>query len=325
MGGFMLFDSLKAFAIGQKVFQPILYIQLFTLTLHILWSKLFIDVFRFGIVGAVICKVLEEWANTALLYIYIQKSGKFTQTWGSWTKDLFDVKELWEQLKFGCSIAIITYAQWAFYEVQTLFAGNFDQGQVVVHLAIGNLSSWHYCVALSISVTMMTYLGNSLGERKLNKAKNYAWACFTWLIIQTIIYFLMILVGRNSWVRFWSDQASTQEYMLATVTVYCCTCMIVDGLNNGLMAVLKSVGKEKPTTKIVLGSIYLVGVPIIALFAFVFDLKVKGVWLGFGTASMTQMLLNINTFRSIDWQQAQKDVIEKSGQDKKETEMACML
>jgi len=325
IAGFTLFDSLKAFAIGQKIFQPILYIQLFTLALHVLWSKLFIDVFQLGVVGAVICKFLEEWANTILLYLYIQKSGKFKQTWGAWTKDLFNVKELWEQFKFGCSIAIITYGQWAYYEVQTLIAGNFDKGQVVVHIAISNVSSWHYCFALAISVTMLTFLGNSLGERKLNKAKNYVWACFTLLGFQTIIYGLIILFGRHKWVQFWTDQASTQEYMLATITVYCCTCLIVDGINNGLMAVLKSVGKEKPTTKAVLASIYLVGVPLVALFAFVFDLKVKGVWIGFGIGALTQLALNFNTFRQIDWKQVQKDVIEKNSQDQKETELTAML
>ncbi|RZK04193.1 MAG: hypothetical protein EOO43_22685, partial [Flavobacterium sp.] len=204
MPGYLLFDSLKAFAIGQKVFQPILYIQLFTLALHVLWSKLFISTFQLGIVGAVLCKILEEWANTVLIYVYIKKSGRFTQTWGAWTKDLIDYPELWKQFKFGCSIGIITYGQWVLYEVQTLIAGNFDQGQVVVHLAIGNVSSINYCFGLAISVTILTFLGNSLGERKLNKAKNYVYAGYVLLIIQTIIFGVILFLARYKWAQAWT-------------------------------------------------------------------------------------------------------------------------
>ena len=272
-----------------------------------------------------LCKILEEWANTILIYIYIQKSGKFTQTWGSWTKDLIDLPELWKQFKFGCSIGIITYGQWVLYEIQTLIAGNFGQGQVVVHLAIGNASSFSYCFSLAIAVTMLTFLGNSLGERKLNKAKNYVYACYIVLIIQTIIYGLIIFFARNKWAQIWTDQVSTQEYMLSALTSYICTCLIADPMNNGLISVLKSVGKEKIATASVLASMYLIGAPLVIIFAFFLDMKVKGVWLGFGLGGVALLIWNIYTFQKLDWNQIQKDVIQKTGQDQKETELEKLL
>ena len=56
-----------------------------------------------------------------------------------------------------------------------------------------------------------------------------------------------------------------------------------------------------------------------------FDLKVKGVWIGFGAASLAQLAMNFNTFRQIDWKQVQKDVIEKNSHDEKGTELNDML
>jgi MATE family multidrug resistance protein len=325
MGGSILFDTMKCFVIAQRVFHPILYIQIFTLSLHILWSKIFIDILEMGIVGAVICKILEEWANTALIYGYIMKSGKFTQTWGAWTKDIFNVQELWQQFKFGCSIGIISYGQWVFYELLTLIAGNFDEGQVVAHIAIGNISSFHYTFSLAVSVTMLTFLGNNLGERKLNRAKNYMWASFTLIGIQTVVYWLFAFFARYSWVEFWSNDPVTQGYLLETLLIYTFGCLLVDAINNGFLATLKTVGQEKATIANVLIVMYLVGAPLIMLFAFVFDMKVKGIWLGFGLCSFVLLAVNLRAFLKLDWKEIQNEVIRKSQQGKtEETELGLI-
>ena len=325
MGGSILFDTMKGFVIAQRVFHPILYIQLFTLSLHIMWSKIFIDVLELGIVGAVICKILEEWANTALIYGYIKRSGKFTQTWGAWTKEIFNVKELWEQFKFGCSIGIISYGQWVFYEVLTLIAGNFDEGQVVAHIAIGNIASLHYVCSLAVSVTMLTFLGNNLGERKLNRAKNYMWATFTLIGIQTVVYWLFAFFARYSWVEFWSNDPVTQGYLLEALQFYAFGCLLVDAVNNGFLATLKMVGKEKVTIANVMITMYLVGAPLIMLFAFGFEMKVKGIWLGFAMCSFTLLGLNLKTFLKLDWKEIQNEVIRKTQQGKvEETELGVI-
>ena len=318
MGGSILFDTMKCFVIAQKVFHPILYIQLFTLSLHILWSKIFIDVLELGIVGAVICKILEEWANTALIYGYIKHSGKFEKTWGSWTKDIFDVEELWKQFKFGCFIGIISYGQWVFYELLTLIAGNFDERQVVAHIAIGNISSSHYTFSLAVSVTMLTFLGNNLGERRLNRGKNYMWASFILLGIQTAVYWLFAFFARYSWVEFWSNEPITQGYLLQTLQIYTFGCLLVDPINNGFIATLKTVGKEKITIVNVMTTMYLVGAPLIMLFAFAFDMKVKGIWLAFGLSSFVLLGMNIKAFFKLDWKEIQNEVMKKTQQEKSE-------
>jgi len=326
MGGSILFDTMKCFVIAQKVFHPILYIQLFTLSLHILWSKIFIDVLEMGIVGAVICKILEEWANTTLIYGYIKQSGKFTQTWGAWTKDIFNIQELWQQFKFGCSIGMISYSLGLFYELLTLVAGNFDERQVVAHIAIGNISSLHYTFSLAVSVTMLTFLGNNLGERRLNRAKNYMWACFTLLGILTVVDWMLVFFARDSWIEFWSSEPVTQGYLLGTLQIYAFGGLLVDPINNGFTTTLKTVGKEKVTIVNVMATMYLVGAPLIVLFAFVFDMKVKGIWLAFGLSSFVLLGMNIKAFFKLDWEEIQNEVIKKTQQENpKETELEFFL
>jgi len=327
MIGAGLFDSMKSFIIGQKVFQPIFYIQVITFCLHVLWSKLFIDYFRLGIEGTIICRTLEEWANTIMIYFYIKFSGKFEKTWGAWTKDLFNFKEMWKQFKFTTSISLISYIQWIVYEVLTIIAGNFDAGQVVVHIAIANTSSIFFNSTMALSVTLLTFVGNNLGARKLNNAIHYSHAGYTLLFIVPFLFGSMIWIFLDQWLNFWSSDIETHEILLQGLKVYVFGCMAVDGINNGMISILKSVGKEKQTILSILGSYYLIGVPLIMLFAFVFHLKVVGIWLAFGIANYFLCIYNVISINKLDWIKVQRDVLEKlqSQEDIKEQELQQLI
>ena len=273
MIGFALFDSLKAFVIGQKVFKPVLYIQLAQLFLHFLCSKILINTLHYGIIGAVLCRIITEWINVTLLYAYIKKSGQFIETWGSWSSDLFDVSKLWKQFKWSWSVGIIRYGQLAFYQILNFMAYKFTPDQVLTHIAITQVASIHFCLALGISVTMQVFMGNGLGERSINKAKNYIWAGFIASFFELIIFGALLWCGMTMLTEFWNDKKGSREYMRGTLMIYMSTCMLIEGVNNGMISVLKAIGKERTTAVNVLGSIYVVGGLFVAIFAFYFDLK----------------------------------------------------
>jgi len=327
MVGATLFDSMKSFLIGQKVFNPILYIQGFTLCLHAIWSKIFLDIFHLGIEGTVVCRILEEWANAGLIYFYIKKSGKFTKTWGSWNKGLIEFQELWKQFKFSTSISFISYVQWIFYEVLTIIAGNFDAKQVVVHVAIGNTSSVPFLYTMAVGVTMLTYVGNNLGAKKTIKARNYSHAGYTLLILLTVFFGSALWIILNQWLVFWSSDLETQDYLLQAVKIYSFGSLLVDGINNGMVSILKSVGKERQTIISILASLYMIGIPLIILCAFVLGLKVAGIWLAFGIASVALSLIHARNIFRLNWTTIQRDVTEnlKNSQSRNDQELNQLL
>ena len=325
MIGFALFDSLKAFVIGQNIFKPVLYIQLSHLLFHFICSIILINTLKLGIIGAVLCRIFTEWTNLALLYVYIKKSGQFIQTWGVWSSDIFDISKLWKQFKWSYSVGIIRYGQLVFYQILNFLAYKFSPEQVLTHIAITQVASIHFALALGISVTMQIFMGNGLGERSINKAKNYIWAGFIALVIETIVYGALLWYAMGILTEFWNDKKGSRDYMRGTLVIYMSTCMLVDGINNGIIAVLKAVGKERITGLNVLGSTYVLGGFFVAIFAFYFDLKVKGIWIGFGTAFLIQFAMNLNNFRKIDWQEVSKNIMNKNRQIQGETELTDSL
>ena len=72
---YSLFDMLKAFMIGHKVFIPIFFIHMFTFAMHPFWSWLLIIKFDMGLTGVAIARLLEEFCNfsIALGIIYGKK------------------------------------------------------------------------------------------------------------------------------------------------------------------------------------------------------------------------------------------------------------
>lgn len=100
---------------AHNIFQPIIYIQGATLGLHFFLAYIFIDYSQLGIAGAAICRMIEEWINVVLIYIYIRKSGHFEKTWGEWEGQNFHLTEIWNQFKFSILIAIIGYVDWLFF------------------------------------------------------------------------------------------------------------------------------------------------------------------------------------------------------------------
>jgi len=151
------------------------------------------------------------------------------------------------------------------------------------------------------------------------------WATFTLIGIQTVVYWLFAFFARYSWVEFWSNDPVTQGYLLETLKIYTFGCLLVDAVNNGFLATLKTVGKEKVTIANVMITMYLVGAPLIMLFAFVFEMKVKGIWLGFAICSFTLLGVNLKAFLKLDWKEIQNEVIRKTQQGKgEETELGLM-
>jgi len=130
---FALFDATKAFIIAQKVFDPIVYMQLISIGLHCIWSFLFILVFKLGIIGAAICSILEEWGNCALIYIYIKKSGKFEQTFIPWANETLDKTGIKKQMKFTIPLAGVTYFEFIYFEFMMIMAGMMGTEQAVAH------------------------------------------------------------------------------------------------------------------------------------------------------------------------------------------------
>ena len=295
------FDSMKVFIVSQKDFTPVSVIQGITISLHILWATVFIQGLGLGVRGAALCRLIEECSNMVLIYIYIRRSNKFRETWLPWTKEALDKDGLKSQLKFSIPMIAMTYISWVYFEVMTIIAGTFGTRQTVTHVAIASTSSINFLITLGISITTMTYVANSIGKGYLNEAKNYFYAGMSLLSFLAVFFMVILLTTRDMWVKFWTLDMETQTYLLETVMIFSIIGLTSDSINNGLLGLLKAVGKQRLASTIVFITLYPVGITLMLFFAFFLNYQVKGLWIAFGISNTVLLIFAAVKISQIDW------------------------
>ena len=71
-------------------------------------------------------------------------------------------------LKTVVPIAVLMLLDMASFEIFTVIAGRFGEDQLAVHVAFANTIGTYYCIPLGLSVTIMTFVANSMGEGSVN-------------------------------------------------------------------------------------------------------------------------------------------------------------
>ncbi|KAH9725465.1 hypothetical protein KPL70_007888 [Citrus sinensis] len=90
-------------------------------------------------------------------------------------------------------------------------------------------------------------------------------------------------------------------HRLADMVPFICLSIIMDSLQAVLSGVARGSGWQKIGAFVNLGAYYLVGIPIAAVLAFVFQLKGKGLLIGLATGSFVQAALLALKIVFTDW------------------------
>jgi len=309
VAGAGLFDCLKSFIIAQKVFDPIIYIQIITLGLHFLWSYLFLNVLHLGVLGVALCRICEDWTNCALLFIYIKTSGKFDETFVPWdNNEAFGKEALIKQVKFTLPMAGVTYFQFIYFDFMVILAGMLGTQQVVAHLTVSQTSSSYFFLVLGLSITSMSLLGNALGERNIQKAKDVFTKCIHLSYILCMIIMLGLSIFKKQWYSLWTTDPETLNLIFTTHIILILGILPLDSALNSMLAVLKACGKQKTINKWTLIGFYCIGVPVTIALVFGLHFEVPGVWFGFFTAYLFMGIIFVRETIIINWKEVVDEI-----------------
>jgi len=280
-----IFDATKSYMFAQKIFSPILYIQFTTMVLHIFWSWLFIDKLGLGPAGAGLAKDIFELCNMILIFAYLFKTECCKESWVpfkdiQWKTLVLENEGIKRFIAFTVPIAAILFLDMACYEVFSILAGQFDEDQLAVHVAIANSATLYYSLPLGLSITIMTFVSSSMGAGNTNKAKNYTYYGILVDIFFTAIFLVLILFFREEWATVFSANQETKSLLLKVLNIYLAL-IFFDGIQVALSGTLKGIGKQNAATISMIISYYLVALPLIYFLAFSMNMQVKGIWFGF--------------------------------------------
>jgi len=280
-----LFDCTKSYLYAQNIFKPILYIQTITTALHFLWAWLFIIKLNLGPAGAGIAKSIYEFSNMMILFIYIFASRCCGENWVPLSKIEWRHRVLnWTGIKVFITtvapIAALLFLDMACYEIFTMLAGQFGQDQLAAHVAIANTVTLYFSIPFGISITVMTFVSNSMGNILPNKAKNSTYSGVILNLLISAAFVITLFICRESWASLFSSNVEMKNLLLNLLKLYFIF-VFIDGVQVVLSGTLKGIGKQNAATVGLLISYYLVAIPLIYVLAFKLNLQVMGIWIGF--------------------------------------------
>ena len=301
-----LFDASRALLIGQNIFYPILYIQLFTTLCHYGWCYLFVETYDLALEGVGIARIITESTNFFMLILYIKLSGRIKSSWIPWTLEALDRDGLKAFIKIATPIGAILFLDWVCYEIFTIIAGHFDSTQLVIHVAIANTSTLFYNLFLGLGVSAMTFIANSLGANCKTRAKNYAVYSLIINILMVSILAPILYAMRNIWASLFSNVPSTQQDLIDVFYVYLVGVLIMDSFQVILAGILKGIGKQKLATYGVLISFYFMAIPLIIYLSIIRNWQVMGIWVGFSIVICLLVIFFVIVLLRSDWDEQLK-------------------
>ncbi|CAD8183873.1 unnamed protein product [Paramecium octaurelia] len=306
----ILYECMKSYMIANKIFAVFMFIQLGTAALHTLWCYLFIDYLDIGggIAGAGLAIICTEVLNCVFCLIAICAT-KYKKQVFSGYKFKFSMKKTEKKLFQSFlreSIPIIghIYADFFVFFLLNFISVGFGSDELNAQLALSNTSNFYYKFPISLSLALMTYVGNEMGAKNIKKAKRYSWVGVLLFIGFTILFLSALTIFKQSWAEFYSaGRQEITDLILDVYPIFVFGFFVIDGLQGTLTGILKGIERKDFVTYSTLFVYYLIGIPLVVFFAYDFGLgkKVYGIWFAFGIVNAILAVLYLILTFTTNW------------------------
>ncbi|KAL4649433.1 hypothetical protein ACB092_01G013300 [Castanea dentata] len=298
---FAFYFPMQRFLQSQLKTLVIAWMSLVALLLTVLLSWLFVIVWDFGLVGAIVALDISWWALGVGLLVYIVCGG-CPLTWTGLSVQAFS--GLWEFLKLSAASGVMLCLEFWYYKILMLMTGYLKDATIAVDaLSICmNIIGWEMMIHLAFLAGVGVRVANELGAGDAKAAKFASIVSVVYSTMLGLLFCLLILIFHDEFIDIFTS--STEVVQEVDKLLYLLGAAI---LLNSVQPVLSGVaigsGWQALVAYVNLGCYYIIGLPLGILMGWVFNLGLMGIWAGMiigGTVIQT-VILAIITIRS-DWE-----------------------
>ncbi|KAF9591614.1 hypothetical protein IFM89_004843 [Coptis chinensis] len=190
---------------------------------------------------------------------------------------------------------------WAF-EMVVLLSGLLPNPKLETSvLSISLNSCWMvYNISVGLGGAVSTRVSNELGAGKPRNARFAIHAMVVLSVTEGIIVGITTILVRKLWGKLYSNEEEVIRYV-ATMLPLLALSNFMDGLQCVLSGAARGCGWQNICSLINLVAYYGVGIPSAILFAFLFKIGGKGLWMGIICALFVQLLMLVTIILRTDW------------------------
>ncbi|KAL0383348.1 UNVERIFIED_CONTAM: protein DETOXIFICATION 24 [Sesamum calycinum] len=274
--------TIQMYLQAQQKNMVIAWLSVTQFAIHIPLSWLFVYVLNWGLDGAMAALCISSW------FLVL---GEFVYIFGGWCPDswkgfsLAALKDIFPVVKLSISSGVMVCLELWYYAILVLLAGYMKNAEVAIS-------------AFSISVRIANELGR--GDAKATKFSIKVLMA-TSVIIGLFFWILCLAFGNKLGYLFTNEEEVAQT--VSDLSLLLAFSVLLNGIYPVLSGVAVGAGLQTKVAIINLVCFYIIGLPIGAVLGYVFQLQVKGIWIGMISGVVTETLaLSFMAWRT-NWDQ----------------------
>ncbi|CAN1246064.1 Protein DETOXIFICATION 21 [Linum grandiflorum] len=270
----------QMFLQAQSKNMIIAYLAAATMGIHIFLSWLLTVKYKYGIPGAMASTILAFWIPNVGQLCFVTCGG-CRETWKGFSFLAFT--DLWPVIKLSLSSGAMLCLELWYNTVLVLLTGNMQNAEVAID-------------ALAICVRVSNELGR--GNSKAAKFSILMTVATSFVIGVVLFTIFLFLRGKIAYLFTESPEVVDAVADLSPLLAFS---ILLNSIQPVLSGVAIGAGWQSIVVYVNIACYYLVGIPVGVVLGYVFDLQVKGVWIGmlFGTFIQTIILVIITS--KTDW------------------------
>ncbi|XP_039130235.1 protein DETOXIFICATION 16-like isoform X1 [Dioscorea cayenensis subsp. rotundata] len=290
---------------AQNIVIPMILTSGFTILVHIFACWFLIFKIKVGYIGAAIANSVSYSTSLALIAAYVWLSPRFKKTWIGFSREaLHDLSSL---IKLAVPSGLMICLEFWSFEAVVILSGLLPNPKLETSVLAICLTtvSLAYMIPFGISASGSTRVSNELGAGNSQKARSAVYIGEIISIIQGSIIGSILILGHNIWGKLYSKDINVVKHIAKMMPLLSLS-IFMDATQCVLMGTVRGCGWQKLVVVVNLAAFYLVGLPSGILFAFVFHLREKGLWLGIICGLSTQVILLLIITLSTNWDKEAK-------------------
>ncbi|KAM4121550.1 hypothetical protein ACJW30_01G013100 [Castanea mollissima] len=269
---FAFYFPVQRFLQSQLKTLVIAWTALVALLLNVLISWLFVIVWDFGLVGAIVALDISWWTLGVGLYLYVVCGG-CPLTWSGLSVQAFS--GLWEFLKLSAGSGVMLCM---------------------------NIIGWEMMIHLAFLAGSGVRVANELGAGNGKAAKFASIVSVAYSTMIGLIFCIIILIFHDEFANIFTSNTEVVQEVDKLLYLLGAT-ILLNSVQPVLSGVAIGSGWQALVAYVNLGCYYIIGLPLGVIMGWVFNVGLMGIWAGmiFGGTVIQTVILSIITIRC-DWE-----------------------
>jgi MATE family multidrug resistance protein len=218
-------------------------------------------------------------------------------------------------------VGSMMFIAWIFSFMLSFLCGKLSEAELAAWTTVNINTPLGYTLAIAMADVTLTYMGNSMGEKQIEKAKRFLKASIIITGVGTAMVMAIYAIFSNQISEFYLTDPVAIEYSDKLFKLFLAI-WPADCLQMVLGAGLRAIGKEKAGFLTNLCMLYFVSAPLAYYLTFTFGMKVYGLIVGTIVGDYLIFFTYLFIYARLDWTVQNKKVMTKLKHDQLECQSA---